>query len=139
MLCQVCHAIPSHNYLKTTAHFYVVYDIDPIQQGHLLIISKEHYTNLRDLPRHSLYELIELEQELTKLLETHFDIQGVSILQNNGKVMDEGTHFHVHVVPRYSNDHFWAHQKVTQQQLSLEKLTKLLGGIVRETDFNSAW
>ena len=44
-----------------------------------------------------------------------------------------------HIVPRYSNAHFWAHQKVTQQQLSLEKLTELLGGIVRETNFNSAW
>jgi histidine triad (HIT) family protein len=96
----------------------------------LLIISKEHYTNLRSLPENSLYELIKLEQELTELLEAHFDIQGVSILQNNGKVMDEGTHFHVHVVPRYPNDAFWDNQHVPQQPLSLTKLTNLLGGIV---------
>lgn len=130
MLCHFCETILPANYLKTTTHFYVVYDTDPIQQGHLLIISKSHDTNIRMLPKEVLHELIELEQELVEILETNFAVQGVSILQNNGKVMDEGTHFHVHVVPRYQNDAFWDNQHVPQQPLSLTKLTNLLGGTV---------
>lgn len=47
-------------------------------------------------------------------------MDGVRVIQNNGAIMDEGTHFHVHLVPRYEDDDFWEHQIVNQKEAALE-------------------
>ncbi|MFM0588385.1 hypothetical protein P7J24_06890 [Streptococcus suis] len=47
--------------------------MDPVQTGHLLIISKEHYDTLSQVPPAVRYELSDLEVFLTeKLLEPNF-------------------------------------------------------------------
>ena len=67
-----------------------------------------------------------LEQYLSQIIENNFDVLGVSIIMNNGRVMDEGTHFHVHIIPRYAKDAFWDNQNIIQHNLSLKKLSQLL-------------
>ncbi|MDH5042634.1 HIT family protein, partial [Enterococcus faecalis] len=37
--CIFCHGISNEDVLIQTDNFFVVFDIDPIQEGHLLIIS----------------------------------------------------------------------------------------------------
>ncbi|MHC5269108.1 HIT family protein [Enterococcus sp. LJL98] len=122
--CIFCTKIQEHKKLVSTEHFFVVFDSDPIQIGHLLIISKKHYMNLRELPREALVERMNLEQKLIALLEDEFGVLGVTVIQNNGKVMDEGTHFHVHLVPRYANDGFWENQTVEQLKLDGQKIAE---------------
>lgn len=124
--CVFCTKISEEKKLVSTEHFFVVFDIDPIQIGHLLIISKKHYMNLRELPQEALVERMNLEQKLIALLEEEFGVFGVSVIQNNGKVMDEGTHFHVHLVPRYANDGFWENQNLEPVALELSKLSEKL-------------
>lgn len=70
--------------------------------------------------------MILLEQQVTEIIETNFDVLGVTVMQNNGRVMDEGTHFHVHIIPRYTDDCFWANQKVKQHDLLQEQLSRCL-------------
>lgn len=121
-----CDQISSREILKRTSNFKLVYDIDPIQEGHLLIISKEHYMNILEIPNTVLHELIELQKEIVFLLESNFSVEGVTIMQNNGRIVDEGTHFHVHVIPRYREDSFWDNQQVFRHKLDLKKLKRLL-------------
>ena len=64
-----------------------------------------------------------------EVLENNFDILGVSIIQNNGKVMDDGTHFHVHVVPRYTEDKFWDNQTVVRRNIDINHLKQVLSYI----------
>lgn len=122
--CIFCAEIKEANKLASSNHFFIVFDINPIQMGHLLIISKKHYMNLREIPQNVLVELMALEQKLITLLEDEFGVLGVSVIQNNGKIMDEGTHFHVHLVPRYANDAFWENQIVEPSILDLQRLAK---------------
>ncbi len=79
MHCIFCHDLSLENILYQTEHFKLVWDIDPIQTGHLLIISKEHFTSLSELPLSILHELAELEQKLTRLMEDTLPIDGVMI------------------------------------------------------------
>lgn len=122
--CIFCAEIKEANKLASSNHFFIVFDINPIQMGHLLIISKKHYMNLREIPQNVLVELMALEQKLITLLEDEFGVLGVSVIQNNGKIMDEGTHFHVHLVPRYANDAFWENQIVEPSILDLQRLAE---------------
>ena len=122
MNCTFCNDITEQHILIETTHFKVVFDIDPIQHGHLLIIAKQHLMDMRELSNEQLMELIQLEKVIITILDKLFSIPGVSVIQNNGTIMDAGTHFHVHLIPRYPDDQFWANQMVTEHQLSLQEL-----------------
>lgn len=126
MQCIFCHKLEKHDVLTETHNFQVVLDIDPMQKGHLLIISKQHYMDIREIPNDLLVELIDLEKDIISFFETNFPVDGVTIIQNNGKLMDEGTHFHVHVVPRYKDDQFWAHEAVKNDAISISRLKEQL-------------
>lgn len=124
--CSFCHDIKQGDRLLETTHFYLVYDHDPIQSGHLLLISKDHIETISSLADDALIELIHLEKNLIERLEQQLPIEGITLIQNNGKLMDPGTHFHVHLVPRYQNDAFWETHTVKPQELDLNHMTTLL-------------
>lgn len=120
MHCIFCHDLSLENILYQTEHFKLVWDIDPIQTGHLLIISKEHFTSLSELPLSILHELAELEQKLTRLMEDTLPIDGVTLARNDKDLMDTGTHFHSHLIPRQKDDGFWEQISVAKRALPLE-------------------
>ena len=80
-------------------------DINPCQKGHLLVIPKEHYENLNEVPKGKLAALFEIVKKMTKLLEEKLGVSGFNIGWNHGK--DAGQvipHLHIHIIPRYLND-----------------------------------
>jgi len=126
MNCIFCEGIKEHQVLLETENYRVLFDIDPIQAGHLLIMTKSHFKSIIDLSDKLLIELFMIQKQLTTILEKNFHVDGVSIIQNNGEIMDEGTHFHVHIVPRYHDDQFWEYQQVIERPLSTNELAKHL-------------
>lgn len=107
MTCIFCDLIKPEQVLLETGHFKLVFDIDPIQTGHLLLMSKAHVMSLTDLPKPVLHELVELEASLVALLEQNLPISGVTLASNDKGLMDSGTHFHRHLIPRQAGDGFW--------------------------------
>lgn len=125
MTCIFCHQLKEEDILYQTEHFKIVWDIDPIQTGHLLIISKDHYDTLSQVPPAVRYELSDLEVFLTEKLCQTLAIDGVTLACND-RLFDTGTHFHVHLIPRFREDGFWDQIRLTQAQLDLNKLLKAL-------------
>lgn len=68
MKCIFCNEIKEEQILLETASFEVIFDIDPIQLGHLLIISKSHTESIIDLTSETLLELIILEKKIVEVL-----------------------------------------------------------------------
>lgn len=124
--CSFCHDILQEDKLLETSHFFLIFDHAPIQTGHLLLISKEHSKNITELPDDHLVELIRLEKRVIFILEQQLAIEGITVIQNNGKLMDKGIHFHLHLIPRFYNDEFWENHSVRQHQLYVTKLQELL-------------
>lgn len=124
--CIFCHHIEATNILAESTYFFAVFDIDPIQTGHILVISKKHYETMLDIPNEILLDLLQFEKQIIATLENNFDVLGVTIAQNNGAVMDDGTHFHAHLIPRYQDDGFWDSQKVTNKSIDLDLLRNKL-------------
>ncbi|MCB2861493.1 HIT family protein [Streptococcus suis] len=125
MTCIFCHQLKEEDILYQTEHFKVVWDIDPIQTGHLLIISKEHYDTLSQVPPAVRYELSDLEVLLTEKLCQILAIDGVTIACND-RLFDAGTHFHVHLIPHLQSDGFWDQISLAQVQLDLTHFLKAL-------------
>ncbi|HEP1794440.1 TPA: HIT family protein [Streptococcus suis] len=125
MTCIFCHQLKEEDILYQTEHFKVVWDIDPVQTGHLLIISKEHYDTLSQVPPAVRYELSDLEVFLTEKLCQTLAVDGVTIACND-RLFDTGTHFHVHLIPRLQSDGFWDQISLAQVQLDLHRFLKAL-------------
>ncbi|HEP1802077.1 TPA: HIT family protein [Streptococcus suis] len=125
MTCIFCHQLKEEDILYQTEYFKVVWDIDPVQTGHLLIISKEHYDTLSQIPSTVRYELSDLEVFLTDKLCQALIIDGVTIACND-RLFDAGTHFHVHLIPRFRSDGFWDQISLAQVQLDLNAFLKAL-------------
>ncbi|WNF90438.1 HIT family protein [Vagococcus fluvialis] len=56
--CIFCHHIEATNILAESTYFFAVFDIDPIQTGHILVISKKHYETMLDIPNEILLDLL---------------------------------------------------------------------------------
>ena len=80
-------------------------DIFPVSKGHTIVIPKNHYKNLEEIPNNELSELFEIVKKLSILIHKKLKVDGYNILQNNfraaGQVVN---HFHVHIIPRSNED-----------------------------------
>ena len=84
----------------------VFLDINPNNDGHLLVIPKEHKANLYEMDDDTLiYMLTIIKEKLKPILSDKLNIDGLTISQNND-YGQEVKHFHIHVIPRYKNDKF---------------------------------
>ena len=102
LFCKIARGeIPS---LKIYEDNYVMafLDINPDSDGHTLIISKEHFTDLDDINLRTLNAINKAAKKIKKLLEKKLNCEGISILQNNGFVQ-EIKHYHVHLKPYYKD------------------------------------
>ena len=130
MNCIFCEGIEERQILFETAYFKAVYDIEPIQFGHVLVITKKHRIHINELSQQELSELMVIQQQVIEVIEQTVHVDGVSVVMNNGAIIDEGTHFHIHLIPRYQQDDFWTHQQVVEKPIDLQTLqSKLKEGV----------
>ncbi|MBQ8279385.1 MAG: HIT family protein [Roseburia sp.] len=88
-------------------------DIDPINEGHVLIVPKLHEASIDNMPINTLTEIMETLQKVVTALKEVYNIDGYSVMQNGGEFCDFG-HGHFHVFPRYKNDGFgWKYPEGT--------------------------
>ncbi len=81
-------------------------DIRPINAGHLLVVPKVHFTELRDMDENTGAKLFRIAMRLERAIwETDLRCEGTNLLQNNGKAaMQEVMHVHLHIIPRFQGD-----------------------------------
>jgi ATP adenylyltransferase len=85
---------------------YVIMNLYPYNNGHLLMVPYEHVDSLRDLPSEALTEMMELAQLAQSVLEETMRPQGFNLGINQGRAAGAGIadHVHMHVVPRWIGD-----------------------------------
>ena len=105
IFCKIVEKKLESNIVYESNNIIAFLDIDPINEGHVLIVPKKHYLDIEELPKNILEEIMELSQKTVRALKKIYNPSGYSIMQNGGKFNDIG-HFHLHIFPRYQNDGF---------------------------------
>ncbi len=83
----------------------VFLDIHPVNPGHMLIMSKDHYENIIDCPEAVLKEIMVAAKKVSLAVVKALDLKGFNIIQNNGSVAGQVIpHIHWHVIPRLPED-----------------------------------
>ncbi len=105
IFCRIArHEAPAyivHEEARTIAFL----DINPLSRGHTLVIPKEHYRDLFELPLEELQAVARAAQRVARAIMVGLEAEGLNLLQSNGPVAgQEIPHFHLHLIPRYSGD-----------------------------------
>jgi len=80
-------------------------DITPVNPGHTLVIPKNHFDNLLDLPEAEAHKLIGIIKKIAPAILTGVGADGFNLELNNGTVAGQVVnHVHWHIVPRYQGD-----------------------------------
>ncbi|HZJ88968.1 MAG TPA: HIT family protein [Sphaerochaeta sp.] len=86
-------------------HCFVILDINPVNQGHALVISNAVYPTLADTPAEIFAHMMGVVQQVDAKLHAALGCDATNIVINNGKASgQEIPHLHIHVIPRYLDD-----------------------------------
>ena len=100
IFCDIKNHIVPVNFLFENENFFVINDANPQTNGHCLIISKNHYEDIHDLPDFLGKELICIIKDQSNRLISEGLADGIKIIQNNGVSAGQTVnHFHVHIIP----------------------------------------
>ena len=76
-------------------------DINPISEGHTLIIPKRHAENLWEISAADLAAIHLVSQKVAHALREVLKPNGIAALQLNGQGANQAVlHYHLHLVPR---------------------------------------
>lgn len=105
IFCKIANGeIPSAT-LYEDDDFRVILDLGPATKGHALILPKEHYPNLYELPDELAGKAIVLAKKMITKLTKALGCDGYNVVQNNGEAAGQTVfHFHMHLIPRYNGD-----------------------------------
>lgn len=106
IFCKIANGeIPSAT-LYEDEDFRVILDLGPATKGHALILPKNHFANLFEIPEDMDAKAFILAKKIAKKMKDVFGCDGVNIVQNNGVAAGQTVfHFHIHLIPRYEGDH----------------------------------
>lgn len=85
--------------------FRVILDLGPATKGHALILPKDHYRNLFELPDEKAGKVMVLAKRMALQMREKLHCDGFNLVQNNEEVAGQTVfHFHMHLIPRYEED-----------------------------------
>ena len=121
--------IPSKT-LYEDEQFRVILDLGPATKGHALIIPKNHYANLYEIPDEVAGDAMKLAKKMATVMTEKLECDGFNLVQNNGELAGQTVfHFHIHLIPRYKEDGQvlgWKGKDTTPEEL--EEIKNIITG-----------
>ncbi|WP_436346388.1 HIT family protein [Natronorubrum sp. FCH18a] len=80
-------------------------DANPLASGHTLVIPKDEYERLNDIPDDVAADLYATIHRMVPAVEESVDADATTVAFNNGEEAgQEVPHVHCHIVPRFEGD-----------------------------------
>lgn len=108
VFCEVLEAgddAQSHILFRGVWNF-VIMNIYPYNNGHLMIVPFQHVASPLDAPKEQTDEMMELLKRCQTALAGAYNPEGFNVGMNLGKCAGAGVleHYHLHIVPRWGGD-----------------------------------
>ena len=96
----------SENRVKLENEYAIaIYDKYPVNEGHMLIISRRHFKNYFEATEEEVVALNNLLKEAREYLDTNYNPEGYNIGVNINEAAGQTImHLHIHLIPRYKGD-----------------------------------
>jgi ATP adenylyltransferase len=101
------HEDEKRRVLHRAEHCFVIMNIFPYSNGHLMVTPYRHVSNITELTAEESHEVMDYVQKCAFILQQAFKPHGMNIGVNIGEAAGAGIreHLHVHLVPRWNGDH----------------------------------
>ena len=110
-------------------------DARPVFKGHVLVVPRQHYETLGDLPPAGEGPLFEPVRQLSVAVPAALGAQGTFVALNN-VVSQSVPHLHVHVVPRTKGDglrgFFWPRQRYASDDEAADYARRIAAALAAE-------
>jgi histidine triad (HIT) family protein len=82
-------------------------DIQPVNAGHVLVVPRDHFETLQDVPRVVGAHLFQVVTQLIEPVQRVSGASDMNIMVNSGAAAGQDVnHFHIHLIPRRAGDGF---------------------------------
>jgi histidine triad (HIT) family protein len=80
-------------------------DINPLSRGHCLVVPKAHAATLYEAEAEDLKAVMATAKKVAGAIRKALNPDGLNLLQANGAAAFQSVpHFHLHLIPRWTND-----------------------------------
>ena len=128
IFCKLANGVIPTNTIYEDDSFRVILDLGPATKGHALILPKNHYANIYEIPEDVAGDVMKLAKKMATHMTEKLNCDGFNLVQNNGEAAGQTVfHFHYHLIPRYKDDNqhiLWEPTSPSAEEL--EKLKDLL-------------
>lgn len=111
-----------------------IMDINPMNEGHALVLTKGHYKDLLETPEPDLAAVMVTVKRVAAAIERTLTPAGINITQANGPAAGQSVfHYHTHILPRRVDDNAsmnWGLQPGDMDQI--ERLAERIRAAIRE-------
>lgn len=105
--CDLIHGAGEVSICYEDADAIAFMDIQPVNAGHVLVVSRRHYENLEDVPAELAMHLFRVATKLVPAVKKVANAEGMNIVVNSGSAAGQDEpHYHVHIIPRCADDGF---------------------------------
>ena len=123
--------IPSYKVYEDE-HVYAFLDIKPLSKGHTLVLTKEHYKGILDIPEELLCEVNKVSKQMVLKIQKKYSPLGFIINQNNGESAGQTIHhYHLHIKPVYE-DTVIPDVADRRKELSKEEMDSIVRDLIEE-------
>ena len=102
-------------------------DIFPATAGHVLIITKEHFSDIFEAKPAALARVAENSVRIAKVLQEHTQADGLGVYQLNKAAAGQTVfHYHMHLIPQFEGKNIGIHSKQTGDPKQLAEMAEKL-------------
>ena len=143
IFCQIISGKVQSRRIYEDEHALAILDINPANPGHILLLPKEHYAIMLQMPDSEVSYLMMVAKHLSQALIRAFNVKGTNIFIANGAAAGQrAVHFMLHIIPRMPGDgvssfalpanNFSSEELSATQKVLSAKIAELMGAKVSE-------
>lgn len=133
IFCQIVSGKVSSKKLYEDKKCVVVFDINPAAKGHLLLLPREHYAIMPQVPEEVLGHLFVVAKNLSQVLLKTYKVDGTNVFIANGPAAGQrAQHFMAHLIPRKGGDGILNIEEKLVDAAMVEKVKAAVEGKLRE-------
>jgi histidine triad (HIT) family protein len=105
--CEIIHGGGEVSICYEDAQAIAFMDIQPVNLGHVLVVPREHFESLNDIPSSLALHLYEVALTLGPIIRKVSGSDDLNVVVNSGRAAGQNVfHHHVHLIPRKAGDGF---------------------------------
>ena len=126
IFCQIISGNVQSRKIYEDEHVLAVLDINPANPGHILVMPRDHYSIMPQIPQEEVEHIFLAAKMLSNACLRALEVQGSNIIAANGVAAGQrAQHFMVHLIPRKENDNL--DFEVPQKNIPEKELERIQG------------